>query len=125
MNENEFCQSLEESQPSLEESQPSLDEFNKDGMHIYERTDFEELSSSHGSEETGDEHDPNSKKDIEEDGVLMRAMYDYVGVEDDDDLSFQEGDVVRFVEYCDGGWVKALLGDQYGYVPESYFEPVQ
>lgn len=118
MNENESCQ-------SLEESQPSLDEVNTDDTHIYERTDREQHSSSHASEETGDEHDPNFKRDIEEEGVLMRAMYDYVGVEDDDDLSFQGGDVVLFVEYCDGGWVKALLGDQYGYVPESYFEPVQ
>ena len=53
----------------------------------------------------------------------MRALYSYIG-QDEDDLSFEEGDVVRFLDYCDGGWAKALLDEDYGYVPEAYFEPI-
>ena len=56
-------------------------------------------------------------------GELLKALYEYKG-EDEDDLSFGVGDVVRVVEYCDGGWAKAFLGDRYGYIPSSYFERV-
>ncbi len=61
------------------------------------------------------------QEETEEQGDLLKALYDYKG-EDDDDLSFSVGDIVRVVEYCDGGWAKAFLNDQYGYVPSSYFE---
>ena len=53
----------------------------------------------------------------------MRALYDYQQ-QDDDDLSFQQGDIVRIIEQCDGGWAKGLLDGRFGYVPASYFEPV-
>ena len=66
--------------------------------------------------------DSSGKQDeTEEQGDLLKALYAYKG-EDEDDLSFSVGDIVRVVEYCDGGWAKAFLNDQYGYVPSSYFE---
>lgn len=74
-------------------------------------------TSSSIEERTNDEEDEKST----EEGDLLKALYDYKG-EDDDDLSFSVGDVVRVIEYCDGGWAKAFLGDQYGYIPSSYFE---
>lgn len=60
---------------------------------------------------------------IDEDGVLMRALYDYEGG-DEDDLTFKEGDIIRIVQKSNDGWAHGILGDKYGYVPFSYFEPV-
>ncbi|KAL5501953.1 hypothetical protein EMCRGX_G008638 [Ephydatia muelleri] len=71
---------------------------------------------------------PPEKEDYEdgvgdEDGVLMRALYDYEGG-DEDDLTFKEGDIVRIVQKGKDGWAHGILEDKYGYVPYSYFEPV-
>ena len=53
----------------------------------------------------------------------MRAVYDYVGPEEDD-LSFKEGELVRVMYEGEDGWAEGMLGEQYGYVPISYLEPV-
>lgn len=90
--------------------------------HIYESTDHWPGSSSPLIGGTLEDFTEN-KQSIPVEGILMRALYEYNGV-DEDDLSFKEGDVIRFLEYCNGGWAKALLGEEYGYVPEAYFEPI-
>lgn len=88
--------------------------------HIYESTDDWPEPSSPPMALT---MDSGQQRVLPEEGILMRALYEYSGV-DEDDLSFNEGDVLRFLEYCDGGWVKALHEEDYGYVPEAYFEPL-
>ena len=111
---------------SLSETPPYSDP--KD--HIYERTEdiwqdpppvspagADNMTSPSTSSSVGE-------GDTSAEGELLRALYDYKG-DDEDDLTFFTGDVVRVVEYCDGGWAKAFLGDQYGYIPSSYFERVE
>ena len=75
-----------------------------------------------------EESDQNGKSNQDnhcyEQGELMRALYSYQAG-DEDELTFTEGDEVQVVEHCDGGWAKAFLGDDFGYVPESYFELVK
>lgn len=53
----------------------------------------------------------------------MRAIYDYTGNEQDD-LSFKEGDVIRVVYESGNGWAEGAMGDKYGYIPISYLEAV-
>ena len=53
----------------------------------------------------------------------MRAIYDYTG-QSKDDLSFKAGDLVRIMYEGDNGWAEGSLGENYGYVPISYFEAV-
>ena len=72
--------------------------------HIYESIDKNDEETS-----------PNLK--------TMRALYPYTG-EDEDDLSFNEGDIVHVVELCNGGWAKAFLGQHYGYIPVEFFEEI-
>lgn len=79
---------------------------NKIESHIYESADFYSKDAL-----------PPSQLQ------MMRALYTFVG-EDEDDLSFNEGDIVRIVEFCDGGWAKALLGREYGYIPVAFFEVI-
>ena len=67
---------------------------------------------------------PKSKRKPEgssEQGVPMKAMYAFQG-EDDDDLSFKEGDVVHIVKQCEDGWAQGIKDGKLGYVPYAYFE---
>ena len=56
-------------------------------------------------------------------GQLMRAVYDYSGSQEDD-ITFNEGDLIRIMYKGEDGWAEGLLGEKYGYVPIAYFEPV-
>ncbi len=56
-------------------------------------------------------------------GKLMRAIYDYIG-SDKDDLSFNEGDIIRVVYEAENGWAEGALEGKYGYVPIDYLEVV-
>lgn len=119
--------------------------------HIYESTDWrgpptsvtpaiEITTAAEEDKEEGERNEEEGERNEEEEvdqneeatpndspskeGEMMRALYSYQAG-DDDDLTFAEGDVVKVVEHCDGGWAKAFLGKQFGYIPESYFEPVK
>ena len=59
-----------------------------------------------------------------EDGTPMKAVYDFVG-EDDDDLSFKEGDIVHIVKQCEDGWAQGIRNGKLGYVPYAYFEEIK
>ena len=91
--------------------------------HIYESTDNWPVPGSSPTHQSVPREEVQQRKILPKEGILMRALYSYIG-QDEDDLSFEEGDVVRFLDYCDGGWAKALLDEEYGYVPEAYFEPI-
>lgn len=107
------------------ESQSPVPVISEDVNHVYESTSDYWQEPPPASPGTILEEDSQGRKDDFDDGsgVLMRALYDYKG-EDHDDLEFSVGDIVRIVEYCDGGWAKAFLGEEYGYVPSAYFETV-
>lgn len=67
---------------------------------------------------------PTSRSGSEEpQGKLMRALYDYTG-QSAEDLNFKEGDLVRIMFEGEDGWAEGVMGDKYGYVPISYFDPV-
>ena len=67
---------------------------------------------------------PGSRSSSEEpQGHLMRALYDYSGSQEDD-LCFNEGDLVRIMYEGKDGWAEGLMADKYGYVPIGYFEPI-
>jgi len=66
---------------------------------------------------------PKNQRKSEE-GVPMRAMYDFGG-EDDDDLSFKAGDVVRIIKQCEDGWAQGVMDGKLGYVPFAYFEELK
>lgn len=59
----------------------------------------------------------------EQQGKLMRAIYDYTG-KDKDDLSFNEGDIIRVVYEGENGWGEGTMAGKYGYVPIDYLEEV-
>lgn len=71
---------------------------------------------------------PKSKRQPEEKsengGTPMKAIYDFVG-EDEDDLSFKEGDIVHIVKQCEEGWAQGIMNGKLGYVPYAYFEDVK
>ena len=70
---------------------------------------------------------PKSQRKLEvksEDGTPMKAVYDFVG-EDDDDLSFKEGDIVHIVKQCEDGWAQGIMNGKLGYVPYAYFEDIK
>ena len=82
-----------------------------------------------GEEENEQEECEQNGKSVQDnhlfaEGETMRALYSYQAG-DEDELTFAEGDEIQVVERCDGGWAKAFLGDEFGYVPESYFELVK
>ena len=93
-----------------------------------EEEDGEERGREGEWENEQQESDQNGKSTQDnnsfEEGETMRALYSYQAG-DEDELTFAEGDEVQIVERCDGGWAKAFLGDEFGYVPESYFELVK
>jgi len=62
-------------------------------------------------------------KENSEDGIPMKAMYGFAG-EDDDDLSFKEGDIVHIIKQCEDGWAQGVINGKLGYVPFAYFEDV-
>ena len=66
---------------------------------------------------------PKNQRKSEE-GVPMRAMYEFSG-EDDDDLSFKEGDIVRIIKQCEDGWAQGVMDGKLGYVPFAYFEELK
>ena len=71
---------------------------------------------------------PKSQRKVvekpEADGTPMKAVYGFVG-EDDDDLSFKEGDIVHIVKQCEDGWAQGIMNGKLGYVPFAYFEDIK
>ena len=58
----------------------------------------------------------------EKSGVQVRALYDYVAV-DDDELSFKQGDVFRKLEERDAqGWCTGYKDGKVGFYPDNYVE---
>lgn len=66
---------------------------------------------------------PN-KIEKSEGGTPMKALYDFTG-EDDDDLSFKEGDTVHIIKQCEDGWAQGIKNGKLGYVPYAYFEDIK
>eukprot|EP01120_Amphizonella_sp_Union-15-10_P012713 TRINITY_DN5718_c0_g1_i1.p1 TRINITY_DN5718_c0_g1~~TRINITY_DN5718_c0_g1_i1.p1 ORF type:complete len:1049 (-),score=243.18 TRINITY_DN5718_c0_g1_i1:114-3260(-) len=52
-----------------------------------------------------------------------RALYDYAG-QTDEELSFQEGDIVTIIKKDPGGWWEGELSGRKGWVPANYLEEI-
>lgn len=58
-------------------------------------------------------------------GRIYRAMYDYEA-QDDDEVSFQDGDLIVNVSSIDGGWMTGQVQrtGQVGMLPANYVQVV-
>ena len=56
--------------------------------------------------------------------VFLKATFDYTG-QQDDELTFVEGDKIKLVSKEDDSWWKGELNGKVGVFPSTYVEPAE
>ena len=64
------------------------------------------------------------KQTVELEKIFFRALYDFQG-EQEDELSFRQGDMITFLAKVDNNWNKGMFRGKEGIFPSDYAEPMR
>lgn len=53
----------------------------------------------------------------------VRALFPFKG-ENNDELCFEQGDIITLTRTPEGGWYEGTLNDMTGWFPSNYVEPI-